>query len=324
MNNFKKIGLSALAGSLVAFSVNAAEMSVTGGASLTISDQGAATEGNTWTMGDGLTFSASGELDNGLTVSASFVLDGGTSDDMSMSISTDEMGTITFHGLDGTSALGLVDDVMPTAYEEAWHGVANSASSGTGTVINGLGGSGMFQYVSPTIGGATFTATYLPSSAAGSVKSSTSYAIAVSPEMVEGLTFGFATQDDESGSASTTGYNTKDTDENTMYVKYTYGPVTVGYQQSESDVVSETTDDHDSEAFGISYAVSDSMSISYGEHTFETSGDSTLVDQESTAISASYTMGGMTIAGIMNDVDNVSGVATDDKEGYELNISFAF
>ena len=319
MNNFKKIGLSALAGSLVAFSVNAAEMSVTGGASLTISDQGAATEGNTWTMGDGLTFSASGELDNGLTVSASFVLDGGISDDMSMSISTDEMGTITFHGLDGTSALGLVDDVMPNAYEEAWHG-----ASGVGTVINGLGGAQMFQYVSPTVGGVTFTATYLPSSAAGSVKSSTSYAIAVSPEMVEGLTFGYATQDDESGSATTTGYNTKDTDENTMYVKYTYGPVTVGYQQSESDVAAETTDDHDSEAFGISYAVSDAMSISYGEHTFETSGDTTLVDQESTAISASYTMGGMTIAGIMNDVDNVSGVATNDKEAYELNLSFAF
>ena len=30
MNNFKKIGLSALAGSLAAFSANAAEMSVSG------------------------------------------------------------------------------------------------------------------------------------------------------------------------------------------------------------------------------------------------------------------------------------------------------
>ena len=35
-------------------------------------------------------------------------------------------------------------------------------------------------------------------------------------------------------------------------------------------------------------------------------------------------MGGMTIAGIMNDVDNISGVATDDKEAYELTLSFAF
>ena len=35
MNNFKKIGLSALAGSLAAFSANAAEMSVSGSAAVT-------------------------------------------------------------------------------------------------------------------------------------------------------------------------------------------------------------------------------------------------------------------------------------------------
>ena len=35
MNNFKKIGFSALAGSLAAFSANAAEMSVSGSAKLT-------------------------------------------------------------------------------------------------------------------------------------------------------------------------------------------------------------------------------------------------------------------------------------------------
>jgi outer membrane protein OmpU len=319
MNNFKKIGLSALAGSLVAFSVNAAEMSVTGGASLTISDQGADTEGNTWSMSDGLTFAASGELDNGLTISAAFVLDGGISDDMSMTIGTSDMGSVTFHGLDGTSALGKVDDLMPNAYEEAWHG-----GLGAGTVINGVGGGNMFEYVSPTMAGASLNITYLPSSAAGSVVSSTSWAIAVSPEAVSGLTFGYAVQDDESGSASTTGYNTKDTDENTAYIKYTYGSLTVGYQQSESDVTAEATDDHDSQAYGISYAISDELSIAYGSHTFETSGDTALVDQESTAISASYTMGGMTVAGIMNDIDNVSGVATTDVEGYELNLSFAF
>jgi len=317
--NIKKIGLTALAGSLVAMSVNAADMSVSGGASFTVSDQGADVEGNTFTMGDGLTFTASGEMDNGLTISSSYTLDGGISDDFSMTVGTDGMGSLTFHGLDGSSALGAVDDMMPTAYEEAWHGAL-----GAGTVINGNGTANMFQYVSPSVGGATVTATYSPSSATGTVKSSAAYAIAYSPEMVDGLTLGYAMQEDDSGGATTTGYNSKDTDENTMYVKYTYGSATVGYQTSESDVAGETTDDHDSEAWGISYAVSDELSISYGEHTFETSGDSTLVDQESSAFSASYTMGGMTIAGVMNDVENVSGVTTNDKEGYELNLSFAF
>jgi outer membrane protein OmpU len=35
MNNFKKVGLTALAGALVSVSANAAELSVTGGAGLT-------------------------------------------------------------------------------------------------------------------------------------------------------------------------------------------------------------------------------------------------------------------------------------------------
>ena len=36
MNNFKKIGLSALAGSLVAISAHAAEVSISGGASVAV------------------------------------------------------------------------------------------------------------------------------------------------------------------------------------------------------------------------------------------------------------------------------------------------
>ena len=313
MNKITKIGLSALAGSLVAMSVNAAEMSVTGGASLTVSDQGLGTEGNKWTMGNSITFAASGELDNGMSVSASYELDDDIMDDYSMTFGTDAMGTIQFHGSGGSSAMSAVDDMTPNAYEEAWHG-------GAGNVINGHASTNIFKYVSPTAAGLTLTASYLPSSEAGSVKSSTAYAISYAPEMVEGLTVGYATQDDESGSATT---SADDSDENTMYVKYVYGPVTVGYQESELD--SDTnSEDADSQAFGISYAVSDSLTVAYGEHTYETTGDTSIGDQESSAVSASYTMGGMTIAGIMNDMDNVKGVAATDREMYELNLSFAF
>jgi len=45
MNNLKKIGLSALAGSLVAISANAAELSVSGSVELTYTDTGG-TSGN--------------------------------------------------------------------------------------------------------------------------------------------------------------------------------------------------------------------------------------------------------------------------------------
>ena len=107
----------------MAFSANALELSVSGGASLTFSAYGAATTNNAWSMGDGLTFKASGETDGGLTVSTTHVIDGAAGmDDFSMSIGTESAGTIGFAGLGGSSALGAVDDVMPTAYEEPWFG----------------------------------------------------------------------------------------------------------------------------------------------------------------------------------------------------------
>ena len=318
MDNFKKIGLSALAGSLVAFSVNAAEMSASGGASLTISDQGEDQENNKWTMGNSVTFSASGETDGGINVSASYELDDDVMDDYSMSFGTDDMGTVTFSGSGGSSAMSAVDDMTPNAYEEAWHGLASGTT--TASVINGLGGVNSFKYVSPSFGGATLTASYLPSSATVSVKSSTAYAISWAPEMVEGLTVGYASQDDDSGSATTA---SDDTSESTAYIKYVYGPVTFGYQQSDLDSDTDT-EDAESDAFGITYAVSDDLTIGYGSHTWETTSNTTDKDQESTAITASYTSGGMTIAGIMNDVDNLGGTDTTDREGYELNLSFAF
>jgi outer membrane protein OmpU len=289
-------------------------MGVSGGASLTISDQGEAQENNKWTMGNSITFSASGETDGGILVSSSYELDDDVMDDYSMTFGTAEMGTIEFHGSGGGSAMSSVDDVTPNAYEEAWHGASGAK------VINGIAGINQFRYVSPTFGGATITASYLPSSATVSVKSSTAWAIAVSPEMVEGLTIGYAAQDDESGSATTA---SDDTSESTAYIKYVYGPVTVGYQQSDLDSDTDT-EDAESDAFGITYAVSDDFTIGYGSHTYETTSNTSDKDQESTALTASYTSGGMTIAGIMNDVDNSGGTDTADKEAYELNLSFAF
>ena len=47
------------------------------------------------------------------------------------------------------------------------------------------------------------------------------------------------------------------------------------------------------DSWNLSYTVSDNLSISYGEETHETSGQT--VDEEFDAISVSYTTGGMTI-----------------------------
>jgi len=311
MNNIKKVGLSALAGSLVAMSVNAAEMTVTGGASITFADYGADVTNNAWSSGDGLTFAASGELDNGLTVSSSYTLDRGVLDDYSVSIATEGMGTITFHGLDGSSALGAVDDVMPTAYEEPWFGVTSPSK------VDGKAYDDMFQYVSPTVAGATVTLTYNQADTTNSDDSLTSMAIALSPEAIDGLTIGYATQDDDSGAA------TAHVSDTTMYVKYVYGAATLGYQMSDADSATDSSDG-ESVGYGISYAVSDELSISYGAHTYETPNDSTDKDQEASAISASYTSGGMTISATAGSVDNVGGTDATDRDTYEISMSFAF
>ena len=313
MTNIKKIGLSALAGSLVAFSTNAAEMSVSGSAGITFADYGSPVTNNAWSMGDGLTFTGSGETDGGLSISVSQVIDNGTLDDMSISISTGDMRTITLHGKDGSSALGAVDDVMPTAYEEPWFGVT------TPTKVDGKAANNMLEYKSPSMGGATFTATYNQSDAA-LANSQTSFAIAYSPEMVDGLTVGYATQEDDSTAGAA-----NQVDDSTMYAKYVYGSVTVGVQDSEGD---SNTDSADIESLGIgvSYAVSDELSISYGEHTVEFPNDSTLTDQESSVVSASYVSGGMTLSASFGSVDNLNGstTAANDLDTYEIGVSFAF
>ena len=77
MNNIKKIGLTALASSLVATSVYAGEMSVAGSASFTMENYSGTDGGKSLSMGNQLTFTGGGEMDNGMNVSLSFVLDQG-------------------------------------------------------------------------------------------------------------------------------------------------------------------------------------------------------------------------------------------------------
>jgi len=319
MNKFKKIGLSALAGSLVAFSAQAGEMSVSGSASLTFSnadDKSLTNENNQWTMGDSLTFTGSGELDNGMTISVSYELDGqggatDAFDDHSMSLDTNGMGTITFSGHGGTSAMGTIDDTTPNAYEESWDIVTGAD---TGTLVGGVSGENMFTYTSPDLGGATIKATYLNADDVATDTSYMDFVVIATPSMVDGLTVGFGMAETE----ETTGTVI---DDQTMYASYTYGSVTVGYSMSESDGPN-SSNDLDFEALGVSYAVSDDFTIAYS--TSEVTKASDTDTQEASGISASYTSGGITVGGAMNSVDNVGYDATSDLEGYEFNIAFAF
>ena len=64
MNNIKKIGLTALAGSLIATSAFAGSMSVTGGADIALKNQSNHNDHNSFSSGDSLNFSGSIERDS--------------------------------------------------------------------------------------------------------------------------------------------------------------------------------------------------------------------------------------------------------------------
>ena len=318
MNKLTKIGISALAGSLIAVSAHAGSMSVTGSASLTFSntdDQSAAAEGNGWTMGDSLTFAGSGEMDNGMTIAVSYELDGDAAtsgnelDDHSMTLSSDAMGSITFAGHGGDGAMSAIDDKTPTAMEESWDVLA-----GASTPPNGLSGENMFKYVSPTMNGVTLTVGYLNASDAITDVSYMDFAVAISPEMIDGLTVGFGMGETEAVTGTVI-------DDQTMYATYAYGSLTVGYQVGESDGAASSSD-IDFTGMGASYAITDDISVSYNTSTIDLA--SSANDQEASAIAASYTSGGITVKGTMHSIDNVGHTATSDLDGYEFNIGFAF
>src|SRR5210317_2185818 len=99
MNNFKKIGLTALAASLVSVSSHAGELTASGAASITVENySGEQINANrAFSMADSVNLTGSTELDNGLTVSMAFELEGGADavnsfDDHSVSIASDTLG----------------------------------------------------------------------------------------------------------------------------------------------------------------------------------------------------------------------------------------
>ena len=317
MNNLRKIGLSALAGSLATFSVNAADVSVSGGGSISFDDtnRGKGDRGNGFYMGDSLGFNMSGETENGMGIAVYYEIDGGTLDDYDLTMSGD-WGSLKFNGSGSSSAFGAVDDVTPNAYEEAWDVIDDDGTGTTGspTVINGGGGGNMFIYTSPSMGGATFTAAY-QNHASAAAESYTDFAIAFAPEGVDGLSLGIASSNNTVG-------NNVDSDETTMYLKYATGAITVGVQASDLEHTT-TNSDQESTAYGITYAINDDFSVGYSYHEVEFESTS-LEDQKSTGFSASYTMGGMTLGGASNETKNIAGTSTRDVEGYEFTLSFAF
>jgi len=302
--------LTALGTALVtAGSAQAASMSVSASTSIFFNGQDNSNYGNGWSMTDSISFTASGEMDNGWTVSTTLELDGAALDDRSISIDTGDMGKLTFSGSGSSGPIAAWDDVTPSANEEA-HGVA-TAGTATGATSDAADDN-IFIFDYTAMDGLALKASYTPSNTTASIDSSSE--IGALYTGIDGLSV-YAAMGENNDAANSA-------DLSNFAIKYAMGAITVGYQNNEVDFGTGTSD-RDFTAAGVSYAVSDDLSVSYNisEVDYESS---TLQNQEATGVSFSYTSGGLTVSATHSVIDNVAGAAAADNTGYEVNFIFAF
>ena len=335
MDNFKKVGLTALAGSLAAVSANAAEMSVSGATLLTYtSEDGTEVTGNPFGMKTNLSFTASGDV-NGMTVSymqASKDQFAGMSS-ARLTIDMGDMGTLAFDQGSG-SGLGTIDDKTPTAAEEIWDGLDTDGTNGANGLVGAAGSSGVFNYIK-SFGGVTFNGAARTGSGAKSADGASSaagqgawdFALTGTGEMmgIDGLSWGFGYGEAETGAFNATAGDAEEDKHVTGFINYSFGPVTAGYQQSDISKGAVGANGQVVDAWGIAFNVNDDLSISYGEREVEFDKPSaTNVTENGEGIAIAYTMGSMKIAGNRNEVSDNDGTAGSNDEMTEIAVSFAF
>jgi len=310
MTNLKKLGLTALAGSLVATSAFAGEMSVSGTAKVSYTSGDTLDTGSTnpWSASNAISFSGGGELDNGMSVSVSIATDTGSTAFSSSNMVLD-MGDAGKFAVSKEMSSGhgynAYQDKMPTAGEEVWDDMAGEASGRVGMEDNGT-----ISYGNSLAGANVSIAYNKDSSTSGSDKS-----LGIDYSPVDGLMV-FAARADISGGVNATDKHT------TFGATYAVGGATVGMQRTSLGKNTASTDE-DRTHIAASFAVNESLSVSYGMSTveFDAAGKT---DQEDSGFAASYTMGSMSFSASSNKSDNASGTSGNDDTHKEISVAFAF
>lgn len=343
MNNIKKIGLSALAGSLAMVSANAVDYTMSGGMLVTYTTQdnpgGAeANSGKGIGSATDLGFTASGELDNGYTVKYFMSVDTDnalTNTSAQLTVGMGSLGTLQFNNEFGSKANGI-DDITPHAYNETWDGLALAADNGSFFGSNTHSGSVDYRIPAVELMGLTVNAsmTYDPNATQGTVSkggvtatnqgSGSAYTAQIAHESGLEIGAGFEDVDDTQGLT-----NAGSTSTATGYAKYSAGGLTIAYQESYQNTknVSGTEGaDKESNAFGIAYTAGD-LTISYAESEVDTKAVSdtvALATAQLESLQAAYTMGAMTVSAAMSETNNSGGITARKYEENTLAVSFAF
>ena len=307
MTNLKKIGMTALAGSLAAIGyAQAGALDVTGTARMEYQSTTSSTgnSDDSFAQNTSISFSGSGELDNGMSVSYfSLQAAGANSSSQSVALDMGDAGTISMANYD-VAGIGTIQDKVPNGGEQPWDDLGTHGKPEQGVADPHTGD--ILGYKT-SVAGATFTA------AMNYEQTEPTTSAAISMAVMEGL---------EVGAGMATDMSAVDTEDDitTMYAKYTMGGISVGYQTT--DVEPEAADsDIERNAYGISFAVNDNLSIGYG--VSDTEFDAAGLDEENTGIGIAYTSGGMKLGIINNTKDNAGGSAGED-EMTEFQLTFAF
>ena len=319
MNNLKKIGLTALAGSLVATSVAySGELAVTGSAGMYFKNYSDSQTGKAVRMDNSVYFKGAGETDAGLNVNLSFELDQGTANNTSngfdnhfVSVGNDTLGTLTVHGHGGANSAAALDK---TAAGDLWDNTLLNTTSAASTrmaPISSKSGNNLMVYSLPTlVDGLAVAGSYQAANTTGQG----SQAMGLTYTGIEGLSVSY-------GQGNSKDVKDISGDQTIMKASYAYGSFTVGISNNEFDHTTSTID-QEVDSFSLAYTVSDQISVTYGEETIDRSGQAEDIDVN--GISVSYTSGGMTATFAQVEAENVDHTAALDKEVWKIGLSFAF
>ena len=309
MTNLKKLGLTALAGSLVATTGYAGELGVNGTAKASYnSGDTISVTGNPYSMSTAITFSGSGELDNGMNVAVTMVTDTGSATFSSSSLVLDmgDAGSVALlNGMNGGYGAAAYKDKMPSAGEEVYDDMSGEANG-----ILSMDNANTIAYKN-SVSGVNFSVDFNADN--GSDGSSKSIGLDYSP--MDGMMVFVGQSDIAAG--------TNDTDTHTTFGgTYTTMGATVGIQMTSIDDATAASD-IDRTHVAASFAVNENLSVSYGISTvsFEAASKT---DQEDSGIGASYTMGSMSFGASLLASDNVGGTSGTDDTHKELSVAFAF
>jgi len=349
MTKLRKIGLSALCGSLAATVASAGALDVSGGATVTWSKNSGETSGNPIGMASAVSFAGSGELDNGWTFSLG--IDNGDKSAYSsagLTLTTNSIGEFKLGQVTGGIGLASYDDKMPSAWEETW-------GTSLGTDINlqkGSGSSTAIQWALPSVAGTTVALTYAPKndgiqvsdkSSSGAVSSATKGQgtdITINSVFADDMVnlfagYSFTEQTSPDVNAGTNNDTQEDHEEGTVGIILSFGPIKAGaqvageYLGEKGSTSTSAVAGYKNTMYGVSFNINDSLSVSYGEVSskklFE-QGETENIFMDIESLQLAYSVGGASIKIAETDVTNGSynTAAYGDREATTIALTLAF